>query len=82
MQVININDKTEKKRREDLLEVLDDFRKKVENGEIDEFVLASIDKEGEIMLHTVIKDAVGGIGLFEVGKSTLIQQQQMIDIYD
>ncbi len=82
MQVININDKTEKKRREDLLEVLDDFRKKVENGEIDEFVLASIDKEGEIMLHTVIKDAVGGIGLFEVGKSILIQQQQMIDIYD
>jgi hypothetical protein len=82
MQVININDKTEKKRREDLLEVLDDFRKKVENGEIDEFVLASIDKQGEIMLHTVIKDAVGGIGLFEVGKSILIQQQQMIDIYD
>lgn len=82
MQVVNINDKSAKKHKADLLEVIDDFRKKIEEGEVQEFVLASIDKDGEIMLHTVIKDSIGGIGLFEVGKTILIQQQQLLDIYD
>lgn len=82
MQVIDINDKTAKKRKADLLEVLDDLRAKIEAGEIEEFVIASVDKEGEVMLHTVIKDTLGGIGLFEVGKQTLIEQQQMLSIYD
>lgn len=81
MQVIDINDKSAKKRKKDLLEVLDDLRNKIEAGEIEEFVIASVDTDGEVMLHTVIKDALGGIGLFEVGKQTLIQQQQLANIY-
>lgn len=81
MQVININDKSAKKRKADLLEVLDDLRNKIEAGEIEEFVIASVDTEGEVMLHTVIKDSLGGIGLFEVGKQTLIEQQQMMNVF-
>lgn len=82
MQVVDLNAKSAKKHTADLLEVIDDFRKKTEDGEIQEFVLVSIGKDGEIMLHTVIKDSIGGVGLFEVGKSMLMQQQQMLGIYD
>lgn len=79
MQVIDINNKTAKKRKTDLLEVLDDLRAKIEAGEIEEFVVASMDAQGECSIHTNIKDIVGGIGLFEIGKNILIQQQNSIN---
>lgn len=82
MQVIDINDKTAKKRRADQLEVLDNLRSQIEKGDIEEFVIASVDKEGEVQLHTVVKDIPGGIGLFEIGKNIFFQQQQMLSIYD
>ena len=82
MQVIDIGSKNAKKRQADLLEVLDDLRKQIEEGRIEEFVIASIDSDGEVQLHTVVKDAPGGIGLFEIGKNIFFQQQQMLNIYD
>lgn len=82
MQVININDIEKKKRREDLLEIIDDLRKQIENGDVEEFVVASMDNEGEVQIHTVIKDLAGGIGMFEIGKSILLDQQKMMSIYD
>lgn len=82
MQVIDIGSKNAKKRQADLLEVLDDLRKQIEEGKIEEFVIASIDTEGEVQLHTVVKDTPGGIGLFEIGKNIFFQRQQMMNIYD
>jgi hypothetical protein len=41
--------------------------------------MSSIDKEGEVLIHASVKDLIGGVGLFEVGKNILIQQQTMID---
>lgn len=82
MQVININDKTTKKKIEDLLNVLDDLRQQIEQGNIEEFVIASVDKDGEVLLHTVVKDVPGGVGLFEIGKNIFFQQQQLMNIYD
>lgn len=76
MQVINIGDITTEKRKNDLLEVLDDLRRQIENGEIEEFVISSIGADGEVQIHTVIKDLIGGVGLFEVGKNILMEQQQ------
>lgn len=82
MQVIDIGSKTSNKKKTDLLEVLDDLRKQIEEGNIEEYVIASIDKDGEVQLHTVVKDVPGGIGLFEIGKTIFFQRQQMMNIYD
>jgi len=76
MEVINIGDVTAKKRKENLLEVLDAFRHKVESGEIEEFVTASIDTEGIVQIHACVLDAIGGVGLLEIGKNILIAQSQ------
>lgn len=81
MQVINIGDISAKKRKTDLLSVLDDLRKKIDEGTIDEFVIASIDTDGEVQIHVCVKDVVGGVGLFEIGKNILFQQQ-MVNPYE
>jgi hypothetical protein len=79
MEVINITDKSEQRRKANMLEVIDEVRKRIEEGNMEEFVMASIDKEGEVNIHASAKDLIGGVGLFEVGKNILIQQQTMID---
>jgi hypothetical protein len=79
MEVINITDNSEQRRKANLLEVIDEVRKRIEEGNMEEFVMASIDKEGEVNIHASAKDLIGGVGLFEVGKNILIQQQTMID---
>lgn len=79
MEVININDRNEKRRKENMLEVIDEVRKRIEEGTIEEFVMTSIDKEGEVQIHASCKDLIGGVGLYEIGKNILIQQQTMID---
>jgi len=58
----------------DLLEILDNFRKMVANGEIVEFAISSLDVEGEVVITTCCKDFIGGVGLFEMGKHTLMMQ--------
>jgi hypothetical protein len=79
MEVINISDKSEQRRKANMLEVIDEVRKRIEEGNMEEFVMASIDKEGEVNIHASAKDLIGGVGLFEIGKNILIQQQTMID---
>ena len=68
-------EKTEQEEyNKDLLEILDNFRKMVANGEIVEFAISSLDTEGEVVITTCCKDFIGGIGLFEMGKHTLMMQ--------
>jgi hypothetical protein len=74
MEVVSINVKQDDRRKEDMLEVLDVLRDKVESGEIKEFVAASIDPDGVARIHVAALDLPGGIGLFEIGKHLLIQQ--------
>jgi hypothetical protein len=79
MEVISISDKSEQRRKANMLEVIDEVRKRIEEGNMEEFVMASIDKHGEVNIHASAKDLIGGVGLFEIGKNILIQQQTMID---
>jgi len=58
----------------DLLEIIDGFRKMVADGEIVEFAISSLDVDGEIIISTCCKDLLGGVGLFEMGKHTLMMQ--------
>ena len=75
MQVISITDKSEAKKKADLLEILDHLRAEVEAGDIEEFVTTSIDKDGEVQIHVASKDFVGAVGLFEIGKQILISRE-------
>jgi hypothetical protein len=75
MQVISINEKQEDKRKEDMLEVLDEIRAQIEAGEITEFVAASLDSEGLGQIHVSTLDVPGAVGLFEIGKHLLISQE-------
>jgi hypothetical protein len=79
MEVIDIRDRNEKRRKENMLDVIDNVRKLIESGSIEEFVMTSIDKDGEVQIHVSADDLVGGVGLFEIGKNILITQQTMID---
>lgn len=79
MEVINIGDINNKKRKQNLLDIVEKFKEMIEKDQIDEFVIASLDSDGEVSIHANIKDVVGGIGLFEIGKNILIQQQTLAD---
>lgn len=74
--VITLNSKKkaqEEDRKRQLLEVLDTIKEQIESGLIQEFVACSLDKEGIAQIHVSTLDYAGGIGLFEIGKHTLIQ---------
>lgn len=74
MNVVSISQKREDTRKSDLLEVLDEMKRRVETGEITEFVAASLDDDGEIQIHANVRDVAGGVGLFEIGKKIFIDQ--------
>jgi hypothetical protein len=75
MQVISINEKQEDKRKEDMLEVLNELRAQIEAGEITEFVACSLDSDGLGQIHVSTLDVPGAVGLFEIGKHLLISQE-------
>jgi hypothetical protein len=79
MEVISINQKNENKRKEDMLEIIDYIKKQIETGQILEFVACSLDRDGMSQIHVSTLDVPGAVGLFEIGKHTLIQQDQAVD---
>lgn len=79
MEVVNIKDRSKKKQKQGILEVLDDLRNRIEEGDLEEFVVASMDSQGQVEIHVCVKDLVGGVGLYEIGKNILIQQQSIPD---
>jgi hypothetical protein len=76
MKVVSIDPKSkhEDQRKTEMLEVLDEMKRMVESGDIEEFVACSSGK-GECKIHASCLDGVGGVGLFEVGKHLLIQHE-------
>ena len=60
--------------KKDLLEIIDNFRQMIVDDEIIEFAISSLDVGGEVVITTCCKDFLGGIGLFEMGKHTLMMQ--------
>jgi hypothetical protein len=75
MQVISINERQTQKHKEEMLEVINDLKKAIENNEISEFVAASVDTHGEVQIHAVVMDIPGAVGLFEIGKHLLITSE-------
>jgi hypothetical protein len=75
MKIVNLNREFPKeKRKKDLLEIIDSFRQRIVDDEIDEFVIASMDpNDGEVVITVCCQDFVGAVGLFEIGKNILFQ---------
>ena len=64
--------------KKDLLEIIDNFRQMIVDDEIIEFAISSLDVEGEVVITTCCKDLLGGVGLFEMGKHTLMMQSSFV----
>lgn len=77
MNVISIDpkEKEKKKQKADLLEVLDHMRDQIEQGNIVEFVAVSTCDDGEQQIHTMVRDLPTAVGLFEIGKHIVINQE-------
>ena len=77
MNVISIDpkEKEKRKRKADLLEVLDEMRNQIEQGNIVEFVAVSTCEDGEQQIHTMVSDLPTAVGLFEIGKHIVINQE-------
>lgn len=79
MNVVSIDTKSKKdeEQKQALLEVVEEMRRQIEGGRIKEFVACSIDVDSDCQIHVCSLDLPGGIGLFEIGKHLLIQNDQM-----
>lgn len=80
MEIVSINSKRkeqilEEEQKKAMLEVIDYMRKAIEEGDIKEFVACSIDADGISQIHVAAMDLPGSIGLFEIGKYLLINQE-------
>lgn len=73
MNVVSLN--PDKKRKQDIIDVFQEMIQMVEDGEIDEFVACSTNKDGDVKIHAVCNDFVGGVGLYEIGKTIFMTQQ-------
>jgi hypothetical protein len=67
--------KQEQLRKESLLEVIEEIKKQIEDGSIKELVACTMDKDGVAQIHVSALDLPGAVGLFEIGKHMLIQQE-------
>jgi hypothetical protein len=79
MNVITLDPhaKEAEQRKQELLEVINEMRSQIENGEIKEFVACSMDRDGSAQIHASCLDLPGGVGLFEIGKVMMINNQTL-----
>ncbi len=74
--VLGGREEAEAKRKQDMIDVLDQMRLMVQAGEITEFVACSMDEDGIAQIHVCALDLPGSVGLFEIGKHLLISVDQ------
>ena len=76
MNVVTMDPKAKQKqqRKEEMMEVLDEIRKQIEEEETTEFIACSNGGNG-VQIHASLDDSLGGVGLLEVGKHLLIDLQ-------
>jgi hypothetical protein len=77
MKVVTLetkDQKIKKQDRDDFLEIIDTFRERFVNGEVNEFVISCLDEEGEAEIYIASQDLVGAVGMFELGKEALLSQ--------
>lgn len=78
MEVVSIDALKSTKRKDSMLEVLDEMRRQVEAGELTEFVATSLDQDGVAQVHICVMDMPGAVGLYEIGKHMIIAQETYV----
>lgn len=76
-KVVSLTGKKDSQNKADLLEVIEKLKESVEEGTTTELVFIGLDADGEATLGAVVKDNVGGVGMFELGKLMFFQQITM-----
>ena len=69
------NEAERERAKADLLEVLDEMREQIESGDIVQFVATSLLDDGETQIHSMVSDLPTAVGLYEIGKHMIIQQE-------
>ena len=57
--------------KDNLLNTVDEFRKKVENGEVVAFAISSVRSDEDVEITACVKDRLQAIGLIEASKIIL-----------
>lgn len=73
-KIVAIASKKDSERKTDLLDILEEIKKGIEDGSVNEMVTITLDKDGDSQLSAVVDDNVGAIGMFELGKVMFFQQ--------
>jgi hypothetical protein len=77
MKIVPLETKEErnkKENRDDFLDIIDTFRQRFIDGDVNEFVISCLDEEGEVEVYIASQDLVGAVGMFELGKEALFSQ--------
>ncbi len=77
MKIVSIDPRESEKQKikADLLEVLNEIREQIESGDIVEFVAVSMCEDGEPQIHSMVSDLTTAVGMYEIGKHMIIQQE-------
>jgi len=57
-----------------VVEILKEMLKRAESGNMTEFAAASMDEDGDVVIHVSSSDLIGAIGLYETGKHIIMTQ--------
>lgn len=72
IDLVTKNQKAQDEYKKELLEHVDSFRKLIELGEVKEFVITSVNENGEVVITACTKDYITALGLYEMGKQSLM----------
>ena len=64
----------EEKSKISVVEVLEEMLERAKEGEMTEFVAASVDSDGDACIHISSADYLGAVGLYETGKHIFLTQ--------
>lgn len=57
------------------LEIVDSFKKMIEEGAIQEFIVVGLDSNRQVVVASYCSDIFEGVGMLELGKLAFINQQ-------
>ena len=60
--------------KQNLLDTVEEVRKKIEDGEITELVFSCLTTDGDVDINASVKNRLSAIALFEAGKMILFRE--------
>lgn len=75
--VVSLTSKKDAEKQKSLIEALNFIIEQVKNGDVEEVIAVTLDKDGSPSLTAIVQDEVGAYGMFELGKQMLFQQMSM-----